>query len=87
MGASIGNVLALLSKEFFILILLANLIAWPLTYLAAHKWLDGFTRHTEINILLFIISGLFTLIIATLIIGYRAYKSSIKNPASTLRHE
>ena len=87
MGASIGNILSLLSKEFFVLIILANLIAWPITYIIAHKWLDGFTKHTEINILLFLISGLFTLIIATMIIGHRAYKASIQNPANTLRHQ
>jgi len=87
LGASVRSVLKLLSKEFYKLIILANLIAWPITYIAAHKWLDSFTKHTDINVLLFIASGLFTMLIATLIIGYRAIRASMQNPADTLRHE
>ncbi|MFC2121791.1 ABC transporter permease, partial [Bacteroidota bacterium] len=87
LGASVGNILKILSFEFVKLILIANLIAWPITYIVAKNWLENFSKHTEINLFLFLYSGVIALVIAFLIIGYRAYKTSMINPADTLKHE
>ena len=86
MGATIGGILRLLSGEFIYLIMIANLIAWPLTYLVGKKWLEGFSKHTNINFMLFLYATLFAFLIALIIIGYRAIRTTMLNPAQTLRH-
>lgn len=87
MGASAGSVIRLLSNEFVRLILLANLIAWPVAYLVVNNWLDNFTKRISIDLSLFVIAALATLLLAFLITGYRALISASRNPADTLRHE
>ncbi len=87
MGATFASVIRLLSSEFVKLILLANLIAWPTAYLVAHNWLNNFTKRIPIDLKLFVIAGLGTLVIAILITSYRALKASSRNPADTLRYE
>ncbi len=87
MGATLVSVVRLLSNEFIRLILLANLIAWPLAYLVVNNWLDNFTKRISINLILFLMAGIATLLLAFLITGYRALVASSRNPADTLRHE
>lgn len=87
MGATFASVIGLLSNEFVKLILLANLIAWPIAYLVANNWLNNFTKRISVNFMLFLYAGLGTLIIAVLITSYRALKASSRNPAETLRYE
>ncbi len=87
MGATFASIIRLLSNEFVKLILLANLIAWPIAYLVANNWLNNFTKRISVNFMLFLYAGLGTLIIAVLITSYRALKASSRNPAETLRYE
>ncbi len=87
MGATFASIIGLLSNEFVKLILLANLIAWPIAYLVANNWLNNFTKRIPVDLKLFLIAGLGTLIIAVLITSYRALKASSRNPADTLRYE
>jgi putative ABC transport system permease protein len=87
MGATFASVIRLLSNEFVKLILLANLIAWPVAYVVANNWLDNFTKRISVNLLLFVYAGIGTLVIALLITSYRALKASSRNPAETLRYE
>ena len=87
MGATFVSVIRLLSNEFVKLILLANLIAWPIAYLVANNWLDNFTKRIPVNFVLFLAAGAGTLIIAVMITSYRAMKASSRNPAETLRYE
>jgi putative ABC transport system permease protein len=87
MGATFASVIRLLSNEFVRLIMLANLIAWPIAYLVANNWLNNFTKRIPVHLILFLYAGLGTLIIAILITSYRALKASSRNPADTLRYE
>ncbi len=87
MGATFANVIRLLSNEFVKLILLANLIAWPIAYLVANNLLNNFSKRIPVNLILFLYAGLGTLIIAILITSYRALKASSRNPADSLRYE
>ncbi|MCK5461836.1 MAG: ABC transporter permease, partial [Bacteroidales bacterium] len=87
MGATFTSVIRLLSNEFVKLILLANLIAWPIAYLVANNWLNNFTKRISLDWLQFLYAGMGTLIIAVLITSYRALKASSRNPADTLRYE
>ena len=87
MGASIYSTITLLSSEFLRLILISNLIAWPVTYFISKNWLQNFHQRISINWGLFLLAGIITLLIALLITTYRALKASIKNPTETLRYE
>ena len=87
LGASVPNIVRLLSREFIILVLIADLIAFPLAYWAMSEWLTGFVYRIDISILIFLISGLLTLIIALLTVSTQALKAAFTNPIDALRYE
>jgi putative ABC transport system permease protein len=87
LGASTTNIILLLSTNFLKLVLLSNLIAWPIAYYFTQKWLDEFAYRITLNIWPFILSGVLALIIAFLTVSYQAIKAAHTNPVDTLRHE
>ena len=88
MGASVLNILFLLQREFTWLILIAMVVAWPVSYfLVETLFLQQFAIRVPFNIWIFIFSGLFALVISLLIISYRAIKASMINPVETLKYE
>ena len=82
-----AHVNTLLSKEFLWLILIANLISWPLAYLGINRWLENFSKHIQIQWYLFLISALVTVILTLAITSLHAYRASIMNPANALKYE
>jgi putative ABC transport system permease protein len=87
MGGSVSEIVLLLSKDFSKLIAIAFLIACPLAWYAINAWLSNFAFHVEINVVVFILVGIVTLLIALLTISYRALQAAYTNPVKTLRHE
>ena len=87
LGATVTNIVAMLSKEFLILIAAANVIAWPVSYYLMNKWLEDFAYKTEIGIGVFLISGLAVLVIALITISFQAVKAAISNPVNSIRYE
>jgi len=87
LGSSSGAIIGLMAKEFLILLLIANLISWPITYYFTTNWLESYAKHITTNWWLFIMSGVLTLFIAMSIIALKAYKTASLNPAQTLRYE
>jgi len=87
LGASIGGLVALLSSDFLKLVLLANVLAWPLAWWAMHKWLEEFTYRVELNALIFIVAGVIALLIAIITVSFQALKVAIANPVNALRNE
>ena len=88
MGASILHIFILLSGEFVKLIVIATLIAWPLSYFLIDEFfLNQFYQRVPLNVWIFIMSGLFALIIALIITSYRAFTASRTNPAESLKYE
>ncbi|MCD4709346.1 MAG: ABC transporter permease [Bacteroidales bacterium] len=86
-GATIANVNRLLSREFLWLILIANLISWPMAYMVINRWLDNFSRHIDMQWYLFLVSALVTFFITVIITSIHAYRASRMNPADTLKYE
>jgi putative ABC transport system permease protein len=86
-GATVRNVNALLSKEFLWLILIANLISWPLAWLGLKRWLENFSRHVEVHWLVFLVSALAALLLTLLVTSVHAIRASNANPAETLKYE
>ena len=87
LGSPISNILYKLSGEFFILLIIANIIAVPLTIWQINKWLQNFQYKININTDVFIIAALISLIIAGLTISFRVIKAANQNPTLSLRYE
>ncbi len=87
LGASVSKIILLLSREFIRWVLLANIIAWPIAYLAMSRWLQNFAYRTHLGIAVFLISGAAALLIASLAVSYQALKSAQADPVGSLRHE
>lgn len=87
MGASVTGIVALLSKEFIKLVLIAFVIAVPLGYYAMNKWLLGFAYKIELNVFVFVMAGFISLLIAWLTVSFESIKAAISNPVKSLRNE
>ena len=87
LGATVSNIVALLSKDFLQLIVIANVIAWPLAYYALHTWLGNFAYRIPISPWIFGMAGLAALVIALLTVSYQALKAALANPVKSLRTE
>ena len=87
LGASVSDILRMLSIEFLKLVLIANLIAWPIVYLALDRCLNQFEYRIEISFKVFIFAALLALIISALTVGFKAYKPARTNPVEALRYE
>jgi hypothetical protein len=87
LGASVANVIGLLSKDFVKLVLLANVLAWPIGYYAMNEWLQNFAYRINIGWWVFAVSGGLALLIALLTISAQALKAALANPVEALRYE
>jgi putative ABC transport system permease protein len=87
LGASVGGIVVILSKEYVKWVVLANIFAWPLAYYFMHRWLEGFAYHTNLNILAFFASGALALFIALLTVSFQTIKAAAANPVDSLRYE
>ncbi|HEX5152713.1 MAG TPA: ABC transporter permease [Parafilimonas sp.] len=87
LGASVQQLLLLVSKEFLLLVGIAFIISIPVTWWAMHAWLQDFAYRININVWVFAMAGLAVLMIALLTISFQAIKSSIANPVKSLRAE
>lgn len=87
LGSSVGEVVVLLSKELTLLVLLANLIAWPVAWYLLRDWLQGFAYRTDLHLSSFVLGGLIALAIAWLTVSYQALKAALIAPAEALRYE
>ncbi len=87
LGASTSHLVTLLSREFMLLILLANLTAWPIAYYLMRDWLSGFAYQTNLNVLPFVTSAIMALIIAFGTVSLQAMRAARSNPIDALRDE
>lgn len=87
LGASVANIIYLMSKEFTLLIGVAFLIAAPLAYYLMHQWLQNFAYRIEIGVGIFLLTILASEIIAWLTVGYQAIKAAVADPVKSLKAE
>ncbi|MNY09397.1 Macrolide export ATP-binding/permease protein MacB [compost metagenome] len=87
LGASVGNIVYLFSKEFTVLIVIAFIIAAPVAYYVMHNWLNNFVFRVNIGVGVFAMSILISLTVAWLTVGYKAVKAALANPVKSLRTE
>lgn len=87
LGASIGNIAMMLSKEYVRWIVIANLIAWPVGFYFVSRWLRNFAYRIDIGIWIFVLSGAIVFLIALLTVSYQSIKAAIADPVDSLRYE
>ncbi|WP_337044675.1 ABC transporter permease [Emticicia sp. 17c] len=87
LGASIGSIIVILTKDFVKLILIAALIAFPVAWWAMHNWLENFAYHIEIRWWVLALAGLLALIIALFTVSYQTIRAALMNPVKSLKSE
>jgi putative ABC transport system permease protein len=87
LGASVTNIVGLLSKDFLKLVALALFVATPIAWYFMHKWLQDFAYRISIGWWIFIAAGSLALILAFITIAFQAAKAGIANPVKSLRTE
>jgi predicted permease len=87
LGASVPGIIVLLTKEFSKWVIIANVIAWPVAYIAMNKWLNNYSYRIPIFWWIFIAAGAAALAIASLTVSYQAIKVARANPVDALRYE
>jgi putative ABC transport system permease protein len=86
-GASATDIVKILTKEFIILVAVANIIAWPTAYYFMHQWLGSFVFKTNIQIWTFLFSAGMAFGIALISVSYKTIKAATANPVDSLRYE
>jgi putative ABC transport system permease protein len=86
-GSSVSKIVFHLSKDLTRLVLLANVIAWPVAWFLLERWLQGFLYRTPIRLDIFIAAGLVALAIALVTVGSQSLKAARANPVDSLRYE
>jgi len=87
LGASVGNVVNMLSKDFIILVLISSVFAFPIAWWAMHNWLEDFVYRINIGWWIFIAAGAIAFLIALITVSSQAIKAALANPVKSLRTE
>ncbi len=87
MGASTWGIFKQLSKQFILLVIVSNAIAWPIAWYFMNSWLSSFTFHIDMGPWMYLLSGIITLIIALVTISYQSLSAAVQNPVKSLRSE
>ena len=87
LGSSVLGVTQLLSKEFLKLVLVAIAVSIPIAWYAMHEWLQNFAYHVELDVWMFVLSGLVAVLIAMFTVSFQSIKAALTNPVNSLRNE
>lgn len=87
LGASVPQLVALLSEHFIQLAIIANVLAWPIAYVGVTKWLQDYPYRIDIGMVPFIVSGVLAIGVTLLAVGFQAFKAASADPIQSLRTE
>jgi putative ABC transport system permease protein len=87
LGSSVSSIVVLLCRKFFLLVAIANVLAWPVAFVTMSKWLRNFPYHVKIGISTFVLTTVFAFIIALFTVGFQSVKAARANPVDSLRYE
>lgn len=87
LGASTPHILGILSKEIVMLVLIANVISWPIAWYFMSQWLEGFAYKIDVSVWIFGLATLAALFIALITVSSQTLKAALTNPSQTLRYE
>ena len=87
LGATVSDIVTMLSRDFLKPVLLANVIAWPIAYWTMRGWLDQFVYRTDLSVWPFVGSAVFSVGIAIMVVSIQAIRAARENPVTALRYE
>ncbi|MFB0518213.1 MAG: ABC transporter permease [Acidobacteriota bacterium] len=87
LGASVSNIMLLLSKRLIRWVLISNIIAWPVAYYAMNRWLQNFAYRISIELWMFMLAAGLALLVALITVSYQCIKAALANPVESLRYE
>ncbi|MDT0554078.1 ABC transporter permease [Urechidicola vernalis] len=87
LGSSVGGIMNMLTKDFLKLVLIANVLSWPIIYLLAKNWLNNFSYQIEMPILPYVFATLLSMIIALITVSSQAYIAANSDPVNALKYE
>ena len=87
LGAGVGNIVTLISKDYLALVLIAIVMASPIAYYAMNKWLQDFAYRINIQWWVFVLTGFLALLIAFITVSFQSVKAALANPVKSLRSE
>jgi len=87
LGASVSNIVTLISKDFLLLVIIAFVIATPIAWWAANQWLQDFAYRAELSWWIFGIAGVLAGLIAVLTVSFQAIRAAVANPVESLKNE
>ncbi len=87
LGASISQIMFLITKDFMFLVLIASVVALPAGYLIAKKWLTGFAYQTQINVFPFLATIITLVVVSLLTVSWQAYRAASINPVNAIKDE
>jgi ABC-type antimicrobial peptide transport system permease subunit len=87
LGATVSNIVGLMSKDFLLLVAVSNLISWPVAYFIMNKWIQNFVYRIDIRLWIFALAAALALFIAFLTISFQTIKAASANPVDSLRYE
>jgi len=87
LGANVSNITLLLCREFFLLVLVSNIIAWPVAYFLMKGWLQKYAYRTSLSVFIFVAAMGIALMVAFLSVSFQAIRAATANPVDSLRYE
>lgn len=87
LGASVLNIVQLLSREIIMLVIIANLVAWPVAWYFMDQWLDTFAYRIGLNVWLYVLAAFAAILIAVVTVSTQTIRAAMSNPSNTLRYE
>jgi ABC-type antimicrobial peptide transport system permease subunit len=87
LGASAASVIRLLNREFAVLVLIANVIVWPIAWLVSKNWLENFAYHIDPDWSIFVLTGSTTLLLSVVVVSTQTVRAALANPADSLKYE
>ena len=87
LGAANYEIINLLNRSFLILVIIANVISWPIAYILIKKWLDAFAYRIDMPVLPFIVATVVSITIAILTVSIQARKAATMDPVTALKYE
>ena len=87
LGASVGQIMNMLTKDFIKLVLIANIFAWPISYLLAKDWLANFSYQIDVPFLPFVFASVLAVVIALITVSAQAFQAANSDPVNALKYE
>jgi putative ABC transport system permease protein len=86
-GADVFHITTLLSKEFLLLVVIANLISIPIAWYFANQWLQHFANKVDVNPMIFVVTLVIAVLVTIITISFQTIKAALTDPIESLRYE